>query len=83
VITARTRAAGLFALAALALSLPAPALAATPTTGGPGWTTWGNSPLRQSRASASALTVRRAPHLKLAWSRALGGVGAAQPLYLT
>src|SRR4029079_4796421 len=83
VITARTRAAGLFALAALALSLPASALAAAPATGGPGWTTWGNSPLRQSRASASSLTVKRAPRLKLAWSRALGGVGAAQPLYLT
>ena len=82
-ITARTRAAGLFALAALALSLPASALAAAPSTGGPGWTTWGNSPLRQSRASASSLTVGRAPRLKLAWSRPLGGVGAAQPLYLT
>jgi outer membrane protein assembly factor BamB len=54
-----------------------------PESSGAGWTTWGNSPVRQSRASASALTVRRAHRLKLAWSRPLGGVGAAQPLYLT
>ncbi len=83
-ITARARAAGLFAVAALALSLPAPALATAPTAAvGAGWTTWGNSPVRQSRASSSLLRVRNARRLKLAWSRPLGGVGAAQPLYLT
>ena len=83
-ITARARAAGLFAVAALALSLPAPALATAPTAAvGAGWTTWGNSPVRQSRASSSLLKVRNARRLKLAWSRPLGGVGAAQPLYLT
>jgi outer membrane protein assembly factor BamB len=83
VITARRRAAGLLAVTALALALPAWATAAAPASGGAGWTTWGNSPVRQSRASSSALTVKSAPRLRLAWSRPLGGVGAAQPLYLT
>ena len=32
--------------------------------GGPGWTTWGNSPVRQSRASASALTTENAKRLQ-------------------
>ena len=74
------RAAAVLAAAFLAISLPAGAGAATD---GAGWTTWGNSPLRQSRASSSALTTANAKRLKLAWSRPLGGVGAAQPLYLT
>jgi outer membrane protein assembly factor BamB len=82
-ITARTRAAGVLALAFCALVLPAGAGATAPATGGPGWTTWGNSPARQSRASSSALTTGNARKLKLAWSRPLGGTGAAQPLYLT
>lgn len=58
---------------------PLPASAAD----GPGWTTWGNSPVRQSRASTSLLTTANAKGLKLAWSRPLGGAGAAQPLYLS
>ena len=77
------RAAGVVAFVFLALSLPAGAGAAAPAHGGAGWTTWGNSPLRQSRASSSALTTASAKKLKLAWSRPLGGTGAAQPLYLT
>ena len=81
--TARRRAASLLALALLAMALPAGAGAAAPAAGGAGWTTWGNGPARQSRASSSALTTARAKRLKLAWSRPLGGVGAAQPLYLT
>lgn len=80
-ITARTCAAA--AVALVATMLPAGAAAATPAKGGAGWTTWGNSPVRQSRASSSSLTTRNARRLKLAWSRPLGGVGAAQPLYLT
>jgi outer membrane protein assembly factor BamB len=71
------------AAALLVLSAPAGALAAAPAAGGAGWTTWGNSPARQSRASSSALTKANAKKLKLAWSRPLGGTGAAQPLYLT
>jgi hypothetical protein len=82
-ITARARAAVALAVASVALSLPAGAGVAATGTGGAGWTTWGNSPVRQSRASSSALTTRNAKRLKLAWSRPLGGVGAAQPLYLT
>jgi outer membrane protein assembly factor BamB len=82
-MTARVRGAGLCAVVALTLSLPAAAFATTPAVdGGPGWTTWGNGTLRQSRASSSALKIRNARRLKLAWSRPLGGVGAAQPLYL-
>jgi outer membrane protein assembly factor BamB len=83
VITARTRAAALLAVAAAALSLAAAAPASARATDGPGWTTWGNSALRQSRASSSLLTVGNVRTLKLAWSRPLGGVGAAQPLYLS
>ena len=81
-ITARRRAAAALAVAAAALSLAAAAPLAAPAADGPGWTTWGNGPLRQSRASASQLTTANAGKLKLAWSRPLGGVGAAQPLYL-
>jgi outer membrane protein assembly factor BamB len=77
------RGAAALAVALFALSLPAGAAAVAPAAGGAGWTTWGNSPVRQSRASSSALTTANAPKLKLAWSRPLGGVGAAQPLYLT
>jgi outer membrane protein assembly factor BamB len=81
-ITARVRAAAVLVVAYLAVSLPAGAAAAPPAEGGAGWTTWGDSPLRQSRASSSALTRANAKKLKLAWSRPLGGTGAAQPLYL-
>ncbi len=87
-ITARRRVAATLAVAAAALSLGAlapvssPAAAPTGAAAGPGWTTWGNGPLRHSRATASALTTGTAKQLKLAWSRPLGGVGAAQPLYL-
>ena len=72
-------------MAATAL-LAAPAVANPPAAApvpGPGWTTWGNSAARQSRANTSRLTVKTAPRLRLAWSRPLGGTGAAQPLYLT
>ena len=82
-ITARRRVAVALAVAFLAISLRAGAGAAARATDGPGWTTWGNSPVRQSRASSSALTTANAKRLRLAWSRPLGGVGAAQPLYLT
>ena len=81
--TARVRAAAALAVLAAVLSLAAVAPASAAVTGGPGWTTWGNSPARQSRATASKLTVKNAKRLKLAWSRPLGGVGAAQPLYLS
>jgi outer membrane protein assembly factor BamB len=80
VITARTRAAAALAVVAALLSLLAASAAAAD---GPGWTTWGNSPLRHSRASSSLLKLGNAKKLKLAWSRPLGGVGAAQPLYLS
>jgi outer membrane protein assembly factor BamB len=66
------------ALAAALLCAPAAALA----KGDPGWTTWGNSPTRQSRATTSLLTSKTAGGLRLAWTRDLGGVGNAQPLYL-
>ena len=81
--TARTRAAAVLAVAASALSLltAGPAVASAATS--PGWTTWGNSPSRQSRATTAKVTVKNAKKLKLAWSRPLGGVGAAQPLYLS
>ena len=62
------------------------AVAAAPASagvsGGAGWTTWGNSSTRQSRATASLVTSATAPALQLAWTRQLGGVGNAQPLYL-
>jgi outer membrane protein assembly factor BamB len=86
--SARARAVAVLGLAASAATLltaaPAPAkpVPAKPVPG-PGWTTWGNSGLRQSRASASALSVGNAARLRLAWSRPIGGTGAAQPLYLT
>jgi outer membrane protein assembly factor BamB len=80
--SARRRAAAALAVGVLLLTLPAGAAAAEPSAGGAGWTTWGNSPLRQSRASASSLSTRNAKRLTLAWSQALGGTGAAQPLYL-
>lgn len=76
--TARTRVAAALVVATAALALAVSAQAAD----GPGWTTWGNGPVRQSRASASMLKTANAKGLGLAWSRPLGGVGAAQPLYL-
>jgi outer membrane protein assembly factor BamB len=60
--------------------LASPVGAAVP--GGAGWTTWGNGPTRQSRATTSLLTARTAPGLREAWSGDLGSVGNAQPLYL-
>ena len=81
-ITARRRAAAAFAVAAAALSLAAASPLAAGAAESPGWTTWGNSPVRQSRASASLLTTKNGDHLRLAWSRPIGGAGAAQPLYL-
>jgi outer membrane protein assembly factor BamB len=88
VITARRRVAVVLAIAAavLALLTAAPVLAkvAPPrAVPGNGWTTWGNSRVRQSRATTSRVTAATAHKLKLAWSRALGGTGASQPLYLT
>jgi outer membrane protein assembly factor BamB len=81
--TARTRVAAVLALTAAAVALlPATPAGAKPVPG-PGWTTWGNSPVRQSRANTSELKVGNASKLKLAWSRPIGGTGAAQPLYLT
>ena len=38
--------------------------------------------MRQSRASASLLNIKNGDRLRLAWSRPIGGAGAAQPLYL-
>jgi outer membrane protein assembly factor BamB len=81
-ITARRRAAAALAIAAAALSLAAAAPLTAAAAESPGWTTWGNGTARQSRASASLLKIGNADKLKLAWSRPLGGVGAAQPLYL-
>ena len=81
-ITARRRAAAALAVAAAAISLAAAAPLTASAADSPGWTTWGNGPARQSRASASLLTTANADKLKLAWTRPLGGVGAAQPLYL-
>jgi outer membrane protein assembly factor BamB len=83
VITARRRVAATLAIAAAALSLTAAAAIPAVAVDGPGWTTWGNSPTRQSRASASLLAIGNAGQLALAWSRPIGGVGAAQPLYLS
>jgi outer membrane protein assembly factor BamB len=71
------------ALAATALALTAVLPLAASGADGPGWTTWGNSPVRQSRASASLLTTANGQRLRLAWSRPIGGAGAAQPLYLS
>jgi outer membrane protein assembly factor BamB len=70
-------------LALAAVSLLAAAPAPAKQVPGAGWTTWGNGPVRQSRASTSGLNPANASRLKLAWSRAIGGTGAAQPLYLT
>ena len=81
-ITARGRAAAALAVAAVLLAPTAAVPPPAPAAEGAGWTTWGNSPARQSRASASLLTTANAKRLKLAWSRAIGGAGAAQPLYL-
>ena len=81
-ITARRRVAAAFAVAAAALSLAAAFPLAAGAAESPGWTTWGNSPVRQSRASASLLTTKNGDRLRLAWSRPIGGAGAAQPLYL-
>jgi outer membrane protein assembly factor BamB len=80
---ARTRAAAVLAVTAAALSLLAAAPASASVARSPGWTTWGNGPARQSRATASRLTTKNARKLRVAWSRPLGGVGAAQPLYLS
>jgi outer membrane protein assembly factor BamB len=81
--TTRTRAAVVLALALAAPTPLAPAPASAKQVPGAGWTTWGNSPVRQSRANTSSLGIANASKLKLAWSRPIGGTGAAQPLYLT
>ncbi|MDX6541650.1 MAG: hypothetical protein QOI71_3260 [Gaiellales bacterium] len=83
--TARTRAAAVLALALVgtAMALLAPGRAPAKQVPGAGWTTWGNGRVRQSRASTSLLRIRNAARLRRAWSRAIGGTGAAQPLYLT
>ena len=73
----------MLAVAAAALSLTGAAPLSASAAETPGWTTWGNSPVRQSRASTSLLTTANAKRLKLAWSRPIGGAGAAQPLYLS
>lgn len=81
--TVRARAAAVLALAIAAASLAIAEPASAKPVPGPGWTTWGNSPVRQSRANTSTVTAGNASKLKLAWSRPIGGTGAAQPLYLT
>jgi outer membrane protein assembly factor BamB len=81
--TTRTRAAAVLVLALAGATLLATAPASAKQVPGAGWTTWGNSPVRQSRANTSSLGARNASKLKLAWSRPIGGTGAAQPLYLT
>src|SRR3954471_13494584 len=47
------------------------------------WATWGNGSMRQGLATESQLTSRNAKNLKLAWSRPIGGTGAAQPLSIS
>jgi outer membrane protein assembly factor BamB len=47
------------------------------------WATWGNSPARTGRATASRLNVRNAGRLEKAWSAPLGAVVDGQPLYAT
>ena len=81
--TARVRAAAVLALATAAVALLPAAPAGAKPVPGHGWTTWGNSPVRQSRANTSTVNAGNAAKLKLAWSRPIGGTGAAQPLYLT
>lgn len=68
------------AVAALCIVAASPLGAAIP--GDAGWTTWGNGPARQSRATTSLLTSTTARGLRLAWTGDIGGVGNAQPLYL-
>ena len=81
--TARVRAAAALAVAAAALALVAAAPARRAAADGPGWTTWGNSPVRAvARLRIAADGDERGAACKLAWTRPLGGVGAAQPLYL-
>jgi hypothetical protein len=71
------------ALAVALLCVPAAVAGGSAAAGDPGgWTTWGNSATRQSRATTSLLTSTTARGLRLAWTRDLGGVGNAQPLAL-
>jgi outer membrane protein assembly factor BamB len=79
-VTRLRRSSALLAATALGAALVAPlAPAATPKSG---WTTWGDGPARQSRAANSLLTSANAAGLRRVWTRPLGGVGNAQPLYL-
>lgn len=76
------RAACVAALASGAICAAPAARAVAGGPGGSGWKTWGNSPAHHSRATSSLLTSKTATGLRVAWSRDLGGVGNAQPLYL-
>ena len=48
-----------------------------------GWETFGNGNSRYSVASTSLVTASNAHRLRLAWSRGIGGVAVAQPLFLS
>ena len=47
-----------------------------------GWQTFGNGNKRYGVASTSRVTASNAHRLRLAWSRGIGGVAVAQPLFL-
>ena len=66
----------------LALGAAVVALAGAPAAWAD-WATWGNGSMRQGLATESVLTSKNAKTLKLAWSRPIGGTGAAQPLAIS
>jgi outer membrane protein assembly factor BamB len=68
--------------ARLALGAAVVALAAAPAAWAD-WATWGNGSMRQGVATESLLTSKNAKTLRLAWSRPIGGTGAAQPLAIS